>query len=517
MPDHSAAVWLGVDIGTQSVRASAVDESGHVLGTGVHQLHSVRAAGVHVQNPESWWVATCHAITHACALLRGRQVCGLSVASTSGTVVVVDRSGRPASEGLMYDDARAGDLLGSVQEAGGEVWQRSGYRMQASWALPKIVWLARQGLLTPGTTVRHQGDFILSRLAAQSMPTDTSTALKAGVDLTSGRWPSEVLTVLGVPESALPELVGSGTVVGTVLPALAASLGLGDGCRLVTGMTDACAAQIAAGAVRPGRWNTVMGTTMVIKGVSQSLLDDPSGAVYSHRAPFATAWYPGGASSTGARAFQKWLPDAALSELTAGAATIEDPPLAYPLTGTGERFPFVDAEARPAHEPGFDEASAAARFAGMATGIAYLERHAYASLSAIGADLEGPIGFTGGGARNSWWNQLRCDVLGREVAIVSPPRTATPSGAGGAEHRAVEADRDAAAADGSIGMAVLAAAAVSGTGSPAERLPAAASLMLAPATILSPRASRRDGHEDGYGRFLALLERARDPTAGGSR
>lgn len=498
MPDDSTAVWLGVDIGTQSVRATAVDESGRVLGRGTVPLHSFRAEGTHIQDPESWWAATRAAIESATSELRGRGVTGLSVASTSGTIVVVDGDGRPVSEGLMYDDARARDLLSEVQEAGGDVWQRSGYRMQSSWALPKIVWLARRGLLTSRTTVRHQGDFVLSRLAGRAMPTDSSTALKAGVDLTSGRWPYDVLAVLGVPESSLPELVDSGTVAGYVIPSVAESLGLGDRCQLVTGMTDGCAAQIAAGAVAAGRWNTVMGTTMVIKGVSTSLLDDPSGAVYSHRAPFAAGWYPGGASSTGAHAFQKWLPDASPSELTDAAAAIEDPPLAYPLSGSGERFPFVDPDARATREPGFAESTAAARFAGLATGIAYLERYAYARLTEIGAQIDDAIGFTGGGARNSWWNQLRCDVLGRDVAI-----------AGSMD------GTEGAAADGSIGMAVLAAATVSGTGTPTERLPTTAARMLAPATVLSPRESRRDHHEAGYRRFLSLIERARDRTNGG--
>ena len=85
-------------------------------------------------------------------------------------------------------------------------------------------------------------------------------------------------------------------------------------------MTDGCAAQLAAGALEVGEWNSVLGTTLALKGVSASLPHDPTGAVYSHRAPHGDLWLPGGASSTGAGAVRALFPDADLDALTAAAA-----------------------------------------------------------------------------------------------------------------------------------------------------------------------------------------------------
>lgn len=310
----------------------------------------------------------------------GRPVGALSVASTSGTMVVVDAAGRVTTPGIMYDDGRGAALLPEMSAVGAYVFARSGYRVQSTWALPKVVWLRRNGLLAGGCTILHQGDLVLRRLAGRALPTDTSTALKSGVDLLAGDWPAEVLDALDVPREALPDLVDPGTVVGSVDPGVAAVLGLGPQCAVVAGMTDGCAAQVAAGAVAPGRWNTVMGTTMVVKGVSNALVTDPAGAVYSHRGPFGTGWFAGGASSTGARAFAHWLPGESLDELTGAASAHADPPLIYPLVGIGERFPFVDPDAQALFEPQFLHADRATRFASIAHGIAYLERLAYESL-----------------------------------------------------------------------------------------------------------------------------------------
>ncbi|MGH9138182.1 MAG: FGGY-family carbohydrate kinase [Acidimicrobiales bacterium] len=483
MTDHGNAVWLGVDIGTQGVRAVAIDDDGGVRGVGQRPLDSVRHGGRHEQDPESWWTAGSAAIAEATASLGGRRVRALSVAATSGTIVVVDRHLRPLTPGIMYDDLRAADLLPVAQRSGEEVWARSGYRMQPSWALLKIVWLHRQGLLPAGATVLHQGDFVLSRLAGRPLPTDTSTALKAGVDLVAADWSPSVLARLGVPAETLPTVVLPGAVLAEVAPSVDSALRLGSGCVLVSGMTDGCSAQIAAGAVEEGQWNTAMGTTMVVKGVSADLIADDAGAVYSHRGPFGYGWYAGGASSSGARAFQHWLPGDSLDAVARSAALRRDPPLVYPLVGAGERFPFVNRDATAMFEPGFEAAGAAERFAGIAHGIAYLERLAYERLSGLGFRIDDPITFTGGGTRTAWWNQLRSDVLGRSVRLRSNT-------------------------EGATGMAVLAAAAVGRSDPPSRRLPVAASRLLDAGSTIEPRPDQAERHEHAYRRFLSMLERA---------
>ena len=76
-------------------------------------------------------------------------------------------------------------------------------------------------------------------------------------------------------------------------------LGLPASIQVTVGITDGCASQIASGAVKPGDWNTTIGTTMVIKGVTKKQIVDEEGRIYSHRHP-AGYWMPGGASNTGA-------------------------------------------------------------------------------------------------------------------------------------------------------------------------------------------------------------------------
>lgn len=95
----------------------------------------------------------------------------------------------------------------------------------------------------------------------------------------------------------------------------AAHRGLPAETPILAGMTDGCAAQISAGALAEGHWNSVLGTTLVLKGVAHRLLRDPEGAVYSHRHP-DEGWLPGGASNVGAGALARHFDNRGLAELT---------------------------------------------------------------------------------------------------------------------------------------------------------------------------------------------------------
>lgn len=386
-------------------------------------LTSRRDGPRHEQDPEEWWCAIVAASRSALAGLSTSSIQGLAVDATSGTILLVDETGRALTPGLMYDDARAADEAHLANEAEADLWASLGYRMQSSWALPKLLWLLHEhrGVI-PGTRLAHQADFINHRLAGREVSSDSSNTLKTGYDLVRETWPYDVLDALGVPGPILPAVVRSGTQIGTVCAKAAAMTGVPMGTPIIAGMTDGCAAQIGAGALDVGSWNSVLGTTLVLKGVSRDLIRDPAGIVYSHRSPDGN-WLPGGASSTGAGILGKQFPERNLDALSQQAAEREPTNvIAYPLVSRGERFPFLapEAEGFILREP-TDETDL---FAALLQGVAFIERLCFDYLDMLGAPGGGELSLTGGAARNRYWCQLRADILRRPACI---PENAEPA------------------------------------------------------------------------------------------
>ncbi|WP_374947345.1 FGGY family carbohydrate kinase, partial [Agreia sp.] len=239
------SVWVGVDLGTQSVRVIALGDDGVQLAIASRPVHSRRSAGIHEQDPDEWWAGVRDALRDVTAELGPRRrVTALAISATSGTIVLVDELGHAVSSGIMYDDARGSGHADRVNEVGHDVWSRLGYRMQGSWALPTLVELRRRGQLGEGRMVATQADFVASKLVGRAVPSDSSHALKCGVDLDSLSWPADVMTGLDIPLDRLPAVVASGTVLGTVDSHAAAQTGLHPSCVVVAGMTDGCSAQL---------------------------------------------------------------------------------------------------------------------------------------------------------------------------------------------------------------------------------------------------------------------------------
>src|SRR5258707_15187815 len=80
---------------------------GETLAMGSHKLRSHRDGPRHEQDPEEWWEAVLAACRAALSSLPGGfTIGGVAVDGTSGTILLVDRDGRPLTPALMYDDAR---------------------------------------------------------------------------------------------------------------------------------------------------------------------------------------------------------------------------------------------------------------------------------------------------------------------------------------------------------------------------------------------------------------------------
>ncbi len=468
--------WLGLDLGTQSARAVVVSSDGRVLAAAAEPIVSHRDGARHEQDPRDWWDALARACRKTMSQVAPGSVRGAALCATSGSILLVDERGEALTPGVMYDDTRAVAEADRVNQAGGDRWAALGYsRMQPSWALPKLLHLLHQdGDGNSHGRLAHQADFITRRLVGRPVPSDSSHALKTGYDAIDEEWPLEVLDRLGIAPGVLPEVVRSGRQLGTLCRHAAEATGIPVGTSLYAGMTDGCAAQLAAGALAPGSWNSVLGTTLVVKGVSRELLRDPAGVVYSHRSP-DDGWLPGGASSAGAGVLAAHFDGRDLAALDRAAGAREPASVvAYPLVSRGERFPFMapDAEGFVLGSP-TDEVD---HYAALLQGVAYVERLIFDYLDFLGAPVDGPLTLTGGAARSRYWSQLRADILDRSVRIP-------------------------ANAEAALGMAVLAAASATG-----HSLADTAAGMVRVADELAPRDERTSRFREPYVRLVDELQ-----------
>jgi len=407
--------FLGVDVGTQGVRVVLLDETGRTIGSS-GKVFPLTPHSREEQSPGLWWESVFYCLQNLLITIQNgidlQSIKAISVTSTSGTVIPLDTDHEPVHNALMYSDTRPAAEGKYCREIAERLHPEGYTGFNASSGLSKMVWYSNHFPEKAAHIHRwvHATDFIIGKLCGDYSVTDYTNALKSGFDVSSGVWPSWLTVHLPLRKEWLQNVVPSGTKIGQMLPNLSESLGLGP-IHVIAGMTDGCASQVASGAVRPGDWNTTIGTTLVVKGVTVREVRDPEGRLYSHRHPEGY-WMPGGAGNIGA----DWVSASFVGDLNAlteaAANLIPTGLIAYPLMQLGERFPFIAPQAR-----GFEPASAgrAATFAANMEGVAFVERYAYEMIENLSGEQVNAVYTAGGGSNSDVWLAIRANVLNRPV------------------------------------------------------------------------------------------------------
>jgi len=388
---------LGVDVGTSGIRAAVLDEAGGVVGFAATKFVSI---GGHPCAPATWRHATEATLATLGAEIDFARIGAFAVDGTSGTMVAIDADGEPIGPARMYDepceDIAVLDQIAAVAPLG------SPARGPTS-ALARVLKMqARPGVWK----VVHQADWLAGVLGGRFDLSDENNALKTGYDPIARTWPDWIGRA-GAELEKLPAVHPPGARIATA-GARAQKFGLPAGVLICAGTTDGCASFLATGACEVGDAVTALGSTLVIKLLSDAPIDSAEYGVYSHR--LGDRWLVGGASNTGGKVIEALFPDG-LEALT--AALRPEAPTGlhfYPLTRPGERFPINDPRLAPRLTP--RPAERERFFQAVLEGIGEVEALAYRRLRELGAPALKSVRSIGGGAANTAWAKIRQGLIG---------------------------------------------------------------------------------------------------------
>jgi sugar (pentulose or hexulose) kinase len=419
------ALFIGIDLGTSGCRAIAIDEQGEIQGSAVTNLPApIRINHGVEQDPALWWNAVCACLSDLTTRINSHNVIAIAVDGTSATLLLTDADGNPLGPAFMYNDARAKHQAVTIAQAAPANTAAQG----ASCALAKLLWFYQHSTIKEETLPKvryalHQADWITAKLCNRFGFCDVNNSMKLGFDAEHNRWPVWLINLLNeenIPLDTLPEVVAPGTVVGQLTTELAQQLNLPTNTNIVAGTTDSTASIIATGATNLGDAVTALGSTLVLKVISDTPVFAPEFGVYSHPLINVTAnnkkgqrWLVGGASNSGGAVLNQFFSTQQIQNMT--PLLQPDTPTElnyYPLPANGERFPVNDIHKPPQLEPRPD--NDVIFFQGILEGIAAIEARGYQLLTELGAPIPVTIRTTGGGAKNDAWTKIREIMLNRE-------------------------------------------------------------------------------------------------------
>jgi xylulokinase len=430
---------IGLDIGTSSTKAVAVDAGGTVVAavSGPHGTSQPRPGWFEQDAQTVWWEQSCTLLRALLADERVRRsaIRAVGPSGIGPCLLVCDKAGNPLRPAILYGiDMRATAEVAELTERLGaaSILARAGSALSSQAVGPKLLWLQRHEPDTWARTARwfSASSFLVERLTGEYLiDHHTASQFDPMYDIRAQAWAGDWAAALspGVP---LPRLAWPGEIAGHVTVAAADATGLPAGTPVLAGTVDAWAEAHSVGVRQPGDLMVMYGSTLFLVGVDPAASPHPGLWLTAGLTP-GTGTLAAGMATSGLLA--NWVADTArlpVGELIAAAGQVSagaDGLILLPYFA-GERSPLFDPDARGvafgltlAHTPAHLMRAA---LEAVAMGVRH-NLEAFDSVRpaesrwravAVGGGVgSGSVGE--GGAAGSLWPQIVSDVCGRAQDI----------------------------------------------------------------------------------------------------
>jgi len=428
-------VILAIDIGTSSVKIAAINPKGELVNTfqTSYLTHYLKPNNLE-QESEDWWDAVKSGINQ---ILKEKQntkiskysIIGIACCGHSPTLVCVDRQGKVLRPAIIWQDSRAFQEVKYIKERLKEEFYTSIMisPLTPSSRIAKLIWLKNN---EPNTMEKIHAllepkDYINFRLTGE-----TKTSLLSGrdfIDVKTGKVHSKFLNMLEIPESIIPKAVSSYSIIGTTTKSLENEIGLPKGIPVIAGEMDSITSIVGTGITKKNMCYNISGTSEII-GIS---IDQQVNLSKANKVPyFSYPFYNNlqiifEATQASGKSIDWYIKNIIGNDKNQNEMLLKSnknsfrkiKPLVFLPYIEGERSPIWDSSARGIFFGLNSQHSRFDLYQAILEGIGFSILQNFEILRSISnkENISDYLRVSGGGAENNYLNQVKADILGKEV------------------------------------------------------------------------------------------------------
>lgn len=429
---------LVLNMGMKSIRSIIFDSEGNKLATAALPIVTSLSDDCVTQSPSEWWEKACRVIHESVTELSDIKIDYLTVTTSSSCLVYVDKNNQELGPCIMVSDKRAKEESIELMSARkfAKTKRELGLGADPYLMIPKTLWIKNKlpNIFQQVYKFLAPNDFLISKFTGKYV-TDYMNAQKWHYNPETMSYPELLLKELQIDMDKLPEVVAPGTYIGNVKDDIAFSLGLNRDIKVIVSSYDAMCSFIGSGVSEEGEASDVSGTVTVFRAVSGNKLTLSSNKIQQIPYFEGNMHIVGGSNNLGGGLIE-WVKQCyyqneqlpyEIMEKDASEASIGAGGIIFLPYLLGERAPIWDYNAR-----------------GVFFGLermhtrkemtrAVFESTGYIDLDMIHAIEENgmkikKIRVSGGLARLNQISQLKADITGREIHVLSEFET-TSTGA----------------------------------------------------------------------------------------
>lgn len=413
-------MYLGIDIGTSSVKAVLIDDSGTLIEESNANLVVSRPHPLwSEQNPAHWWAATCDAVIGLNPKMR-KNVRAIGLAGQMHGATLLDASGAVLRPAILWNDGRSHLECRKLQITEPDFVERGGNLVMPGFTAPKLAWIGDHEpeifgkidkVLLPKDYIRYcmSGDF------ASDMSDSAGTLW---MDVKNRGWHAPLLDACRLNENHMPTLFEGTEQTGILRQLVADDWGM-DNVPIIAGGGDNAAGAIGAGVVNDGDALMSLGTSGVIFAASHEYRANPSLAAHAFCHALPDRWHLMSVMLSAASCLDWAMKVTGLANVQSLIKTAQS----ESNIGCSTSFlPYLSGERTPHNNPhasgvlyGMTHDSGAGEIAqSVLEGVAFGMADGFNALIAAGSTID-QISVIGGGSRSNYWGQILASALDRPL------------------------------------------------------------------------------------------------------
>lgn len=432
----------GIDIGTTGCKCTIYDNEGNLISEAYREYSGIITNEEHLIDALLIWRSTKDVLKEATKEISRIEAIG--VTSFGETAILLDESGVPLVEAMLYTDQRGVEQCKKlVRHFGRDYLSKStGLNPSSMYSISKLMWLKenRTELFNKCKSICLFEDYIVYMLSGIRQIDYSLASRTMAFDINYLQWNEEVLDFVGVDKRLLSKPVPIGSKAGNIRKELASELDINDDAIIVSGCHDQIASAIGTGVYKTGMAVDGTGTVECItpvfdNNVKKESLYEGSYAIV----PFLDNKYVTYAFSFTGGALLKWYRDKlAFMEAEEAFQFGKNPYdffnekvdylrpsglLVLPHFA-GAATPYMDNESKGAIIGLTSETKSIDIYQALMEGVTYEMFINIENLEHSGMKIE-KIVATGGGATSSLWLQIKSDILNKPIVSLGAAQSGT--------------------------------------------------------------------------------------------
>jgi len=413
-------MFLGIDIGTSTVKALLADEAGCVVAQSSVPLEISRPHPQwSEQNPDDWWRATVAAVRQLPAAKR-RAVRAIGLSGQMHGATLLDRADQPLRAAILWNDGRSGAHCRDLEARAPRLRQVTGNAAMPGFTAPKLLWVREHEpeIFERISTVLLPKDFVRLRLTGERCTDASDASGTLWLDVAERCWSETMLEATHLGIAQMPRVLEGPQVSGTLTPHSAGELGV-PVAAVAAGAGDNAASAVGLGVIRPGEAFLSLGTSGVLFVVTDRFRPNPERGTHAFCHCLPNTWHQMAVLLSAGGALQWAAGVTGFADVPVAVAAAEQraltahTPVFLPYL-TGERTPHNDPYARGVFFGLGPDTERADLVMGAMVGVALAFSDGLDALREAGSQLS-DVCLCGGGARLDAWARLIASALGVPV------------------------------------------------------------------------------------------------------